>query len=339
METPSVNISELQSLILANMTVGIPTGIFGQVGVGKTAIIEQIASMIGMEYRIVSVSDFNPIEIAGLWGVVDGKTLRFPTDIIPFDRPVFVLVDELGDCPAHEQSTWYRFVKEQMLGNMPLTAGSYVCFATNRPEDNAAARELSSAMKDRACCVTLRADWRCTVKHAISTGWNQKVVAFVKAFGQEVVDEGFDPDGCPYAGCTPRGLERLSKLENANAISKKNPALALAQCVGNIGISAGAKYASFRLTEIDDPQLVFVDPKTAPIYSNSDIAKACCYCAAVIGCCEDNELHFSRVADYALRNHRVIGCGLFNDLASKYRSFRSSPSFARLAAEYGELYL
>lgn len=337
-EFPTATIAQAAKILRANIVAQLATFFFGQPGLGKTTIVQQIAKLPEMAARftggcfVLSTTEYNPIDLAGLYRVDEyGRTVRCPSASIPLDKPVLILIDEFGDCPTYEQSGWYRLLLDLTLGENKLAAGSYVCAASNRPEDSAASREVSTAAKDRCVCVTLRADSRTTLDYAIRAGWHNTVRGFIGAY-PKFVDDGFNPDD-NYGGATPRSFERLSKLETAGLISS-NYDIALLQIVGNIGAEAGYKYAAFRALEIPSVSLVFDNAKTAPIMESREMQFA--YCAAIVGACE--EKHFDAVADYALRLDRVSGFALLWDVKRKHASFAKSAAATKMALTYSELF-
>lgn len=342
---PTATASQLGQILYANIVADIATLMLGSPGLGKTSVPRAVFSKLADRwpggFYCVSTREYNPIEIGGLWYTgADGLTHRAPSTVIPLDLPVFVLIDEISDCLPFEQSSWYRLLLERTIGDRPLATGSYVCAAGNRADDNAAARELSTAILGRCNIVTVRASWEVTREYAINNGWHPTVCAFLSAFGADAIDNGFNPS-CPYGGATPRDFERISKLENANAFSR-NSETALLQAVGNVGPIIGAKYHAFRSLPIPSPQLVFDNPQTAPTeltandktLGNCNDSALLLYCAAILGAMQPTEPHYKAVTDYALRLDRVQGYGLFWDTAKRFPAFKNSPQFARGAITY-----
>jgi energy-coupling factor transporter ATP-binding protein EcfA2 len=334
----TATVRQVATIITANALAGIGTLIFGQPGVGKTTLIRQVHGKLRKKFTggvyVLSTTEYNAIDLGGLYRVNEnGRTERCPMEGLVNDKPILVLIDEFGDCDKFEQSGWYRLALERTIGEYRLHADSVVCAATNRPEDNAAANEISSAFKGRFCCVTMEADSDTLLSYGYANNWDSKLLAYLRAYGSQAVNSGFDPDS-PYAGCTPRDFERLNKLETNKLISTDDE-IARLQIVGCIDHVHGEKYAAFRKLEVPDPALVFADPKTAPIPNSVD--KQFLYGAAVIGACEEKPDHFSKLVSYCLRNETVIGYGLFWDLCKRHPSFQSTPHFAQGAIEYQAL--
>jgi hypothetical protein len=332
-------IQQAGKILYGNILADIPTLFLAQPGVGKTSILKQVGKLLAQRFPggiyVWSTREFNPIDLAGLYLVdqTNWTTKRAPSDLLPYDKPVLILIDELGDCLAFEQSSWYRLILEHTLGAQQLAPGSYVCAASNRPEDNAASNDLSSAIYGRCCCVTIRADWQSLKTYAIRNNWHPTVAAFIGAFGQEVVNDGFSSD-LPYAGSTPRDFERLNKLESGKHIST-DPEIALLQIVGNIDHNAGQRYFAFRQLSVPDPALVFSDPATAPILDSME--SQALYCSTIVATCPSTHASYQAVTDYALRLNRVAGASLCFDLSTAFKDYKTTPAFALAATKFHNL--
>jgi hypothetical protein len=336
--TTSIKISSLRNVLRANIHCNISTTLRSHPGIGKSEIAEQTYQDFAAKGRFsggfftFSTTEFNAIELGGLWHVVDGKTIRCPIGMIPLDKPVFILIDEFADCPQHEQSGWYQLANNHMIGGHKLCKGSYVMSATNRPEDNAAAGEISTAFKSRNSVVDLRADWECTVAYGVEQGWHSTILWFIRAFGRDVIDNGFDAN-CSYAGSTPRDFEHLNRLEVAGLISKKDIEASTMQVVSFLGTKSGYRYHAFRSMPMPDTTPVFKNPATAEIPDR--VEDQMILGAAIIGAA--TPANFQAIATYALRCNRVMGFGLCYDLSHKLPAFKDSPAFTPCALAYMDL--
>lgn len=332
----SISIAQARRAIAANVACGIATLLRGQPGLGKTegaeSVYEQLKAKFLGGFFVFSTTEYNALDLGGLYSVQDGKTVRCPIGTLPLDKPVFILIDEFADCPAHEQSGWYRLLKSKMLGEAKLHPGSYVMAACNRPEDNASANELSMAAIGRCSVIDVDADWEATVSYGSDNGWNQTVLWFLRAFGREVINAGFDPN-CSFGGSTPRDFEHVSRMENAGVISKKDNKLSTMQVVSKLGPKTGLKYHAFRAMPVPDVTPVFKTPTTADIPRAVD--EQCIFAAAVIGAA--TPANFDAIATYALRCDRVMGFGMCYDLARKLPEFKKTPAFAKCALAFIDL--
>ena len=315
MKLITTTMTQLKPILVANVQVGLPTLLYGHPGIGKTTIAEQVYTLFGeyfAAFYVWSTTNRNAIDLGGLYRVnAEGKTERCPVDCLVLDKPVFILIDELGDCPSFEQSGYYRALNEKEIGDKKLFAGSYVMAATNRPEDNAAAMELSNALKNRCMNINLVADTKSVLAYAVKAGWSDTLRGFIAAYGNEVIERGFTPES-PYGGCTPRGLDFVHRLESAGMLSA-NADILERQIIGCIDHDAGSKYLAFRQLKIPSPQLVYDDAKNAP---RLDGAMQFAYQAAIVGQATSKEV--KAIISYALLLNRVDGASLVWELRNKF---------------------
>ena len=305
---------ELKVVLITCVQNGKAVLIYGAPGCGKTTIATQVHKLYADYYTggiyVWSTATRNAIDLGGLYRVVDGKTVRCPISEVPYDKPVFILVDELGDCSKAEQSGFYRLVNDKELGDKKLFPGSYVCCASNREDDGASAKPISTALKKRCCCVTLVADQESVLEYGYATNWNAITLGFIRAY-PESVNDAFNADTI-YGGSTPRSLEQLSDIENSGDMPT-NPKIAEIIVVGFIDHDLGSKYMAFRNLKTPDAKLVFDNYKTAPVL---DGCMQLAYHAQIVSQATVADLR--SVVRYALLLGRVDGCSLASDLKLKF---------------------
>lgn len=349
----AVNVAEAGRIMSANfVSAGIGTFLEGNPGIGKTSIAKQVFERLNKviaddgkplleELFIFGTNEISPLDLGGLYHVdiQSGVTKRYPLQQVPMDKRVFIFIDELGDCPEHEQSGWYALALDHRLGTHKLKEGSLVCGATNPVGSTAAAREVSTALKDRVCWLQVRADYRCLIRYAIKNGWSERVVGFLMHMGPEVVDRGFDRND-PVCGSTPRGWERVSRLEKGNGLVK---GLEMQQLAGNIGEAAASKYLAFRSIELPDPMLPFKDPKKAPLFDSGDPddeAKKFAYLAAVYSKADPKKpSHLEALVNYFMRFDGPTAVFALSDLRPIFGEVMlvRSDAYAEAVVKYREL--
>ena len=190
------------------------------------------------------------------------------------------------------------------------------------------------AVKDRCCMVTLRADTDCLLDYGFNNNWSPKLLGFIRAFGVDVVDNGYNPD-CEYGGATPRGFEQVQALEASGALDKKTDSVLELLLAGSLGPEIGAQYSAFRNINIPDPKLVFEGKGQE--FSMAQLGEASIYGSAVVMACPDTPKAYQAVTDYCLSLPDVIGSGLATDLGFRLSGYRKHSSFAKIVAKYGHL--
>ena len=313
----------------------------GQPGLGKTSVARQIARKLGYDGTVViTPTIYTVFDLRGLptaQGSLEGKDLRTvfaAGGVLPTEGKYIVLIDELADCPIHEQSGFYQLFLERRVGDYVLPEGCDVIGATNDETHGACANPISAAIKTRVAVVRVKPCPEQTVKYAVENGWHPRVIAFIKAQPDCVVN-GFDKDD--YAGgCTGRGLEMLSELERDGMPGEE--ILVESLCTGLLGAEYGARYNTFRNIQVPDPELVFSGPEDAPV--PADLSERFLYCCLVVNAANVGEAgpgRLDRVLDYAARLNRVDGIGLVMDSVRRYaKSLKGTSVMRRVAEEYAE---
>lgn len=184
-----------------------------QPGVGKTSIAKQIAQKLKYDSLIVITPTMhNALDLRGLPEVKEGKTKFAASDILPESGRHLILIDELPDCPVHEQSGFYQLLLDRRLGEYILPEGCDIIAAGNDETHGACANPLSTAIKTRVAICHVKSDLEQSVKYAIQNNWHPRVIGFMRACPQAL--SGFNQDDFA-AGSTGRGLQQLSQLEKS----------------------------------------------------------------------------------------------------------------------------
>jgi MoxR-like ATPase len=98
-----------------------PLMLWGLMGIGKSAIVRQIAKESGRPFVDIRLSTLDPTEFSGIpYFDACAKVLkRAVSDLFPSDSnsDAIILIDELPDAPAAMQSAAYRLILDRELGN------------------------------------------------------------------------------------------------------------------------------------------------------------------------------------------------------------------------------
>ena len=155
----SVDQKQLMNVLLNVGTVR-PVFIWGAPGIGKSAIVEQFASDVGLECVSLLGSQLAPEDIIGVPQIVDGRSVFCPPRMIAREEPYCLFLDELNACSQEVQKAFYSLILERRIGEYHLPEGSIVIGAGNRAQDNAITRPMSSALLNRMFHVEMTADSR-----------------------------------------------------------------------------------------------------------------------------------------------------------------------------------
>lgn len=192
----------------------------GRPGVGKSALVHQLATEIGAELFDVRLTTIEPQDLRGLpyYDHTARKTRWYRPEDLPDDpaRPAILFLDELTAASPYLQPTVYGLLQERRIGRHALPASVLIVAAGNGAEDGAIAYQMGTALSDRLIHLVVRADpvdW--LEGYAAPRGLHPAVTAFIKTRADllETTEEALSQGR--MIATTPRSWERVSDILKA----------------------------------------------------------------------------------------------------------------------------
>ena len=211
-----------------------PVMLWGAPGVGKSAVIRELCTELGIGFIDVRLSQREPVDLRGL-PVPDEDQVRWllssewPRD--PESKGI-ILFDELTAADRTLQVAAYEFILDRRLGDLyRVPPGWLVCAAGNRSEDRAVAMTLSSALANRFCHLELHPNVEQWTGWAVGRGLDSDVIAFLRYKPESFFRmEGNLERGWP----SPRSWERVAlAVEHGEQLDSSLISLIVAGLVGN----------------------------------------------------------------------------------------------------------
>lgn len=155
------------TVLRAALAADIPTILWGEPGIGKTAILEHLAAMgtdgTGTDpyYLEVVIGSLRPVEDWSGLPVVqpDGTVVRAPDDwvrrVVDADGPSILMLDELSTAPPATQAAMLRVARERVAGSVRLPDTMRIVAAANEADVAADGFELAAPTANRF----LHLDW------------------------------------------------------------------------------------------------------------------------------------------------------------------------------------
>lgn len=238
-----------------------PLMVWGAPGLGKSSILHEAATSLGIGFIDVRLAQREPVDIRGLPvpgenGVKWLVSSEWPRD--PDSRGV-ILFDEITAADRSLQVAAYEFILDRRLGDLySVPDGWYICAAGNRTEDQAVAATMSSALANRFMHVELAEDVESWVAWARTHDILPEVIGFLR-FRPECLfrQKGENLErGWP----TPRAWERVSRML---VVMKDEPEELVRKIVyGIVGNQAGVEFMEFRnlSASFNDIRALMLDP-------------------------------------------------------------------------------
>lgn len=270
-----------------------PLFLWGQPGVGKSAITKEVAKNASLELIDLRLSLLDSVDLRG-FPHMDNKRMHFATPIfLPTDPDSsgILFLDEMNAAPPAVQSAAYQLVLDRRIGEYHLPDGWAIIAAGNRETDQGVTYTMPAPLANRFTHIDFEVhfdDWR---SWAITNNIKPEVVNFIN-FRPGLLND-FDPDKRAFP--TPRSWEFVSRIIDG----KQSIEVERALISGSIGEGAAAELAGFLkiYRNLPNPDSVLLNPKTADV--PTDPATLYALCGALSS--RASESNFDRLVEYCGR--------------------------------------
>jgi len=184
-----------------------PVMIWGQPGIGKTAIVEQFFAAVGLPCQSLLGSQLAPEDLMGVPQIIDGKTRFCPPGMIARDTAYGLFLDEINATSPDVSRAMYSLVMDGVIGEYRMPEGSVVIAAGNRAEDQAIVRTMPSALINRMVHVQLTVSHREWLDWGYGAGLSPLVLEYIAARPDHLVSTP-SKQQAPFS--TPRAWHYLS---------------------------------------------------------------------------------------------------------------------------------
>lgn len=253
----------------------------GAPGVGKSTIVKDIASRLGIGFIDVRLAQLERVDFCGLPSVEDGVTKWNVPSFWPRDKKSkgILLLDEITSAPADVQVAAYQLVLDRQISNSnyALPDGWYVIAAGNRTIDRAVVKTMSSALANRFIHFEIEANVEDWYSWGAQHGIHPSVTGFIK-FRPALLSK-MDGQNLECGWPSPRSWERVSSMI---PVFDSNEDVLRKVVYGLVGPGAGVEFMEFHRTarKFDDVLEMLTNPK-AKVTIPSKADEKCAFAAAV----------------------------------------------------------
>lgn len=269
---------DLVEAIKVDLETGIVPFIKGSPGIGKSAMIKNIAKEANLFPIIVHGSMLEPTDING-FPDVGGEYARFKTfEMFPttgMEVPAgyvgwLLFLDEINSASVETQSAMYSVVLDRKVGQAHLHEMCFIVAAGNLKTDNAIVNTQSSAMTSRMVNYEMMFDPTTFLEDVVDAqGWDHRVAAYLHWKPENI--HQFDPGKAedPYA--CPRTWDFVQRRMATQGASYNNKhAHNRAAAEGLVGQAIAREFIAFINTfgQIPTTDSVIADPISIPVPTN-----------------------------------------------------------------------
>jgi hypothetical protein len=168
------------SFVIANYQADQPSLLEGGHGIGKSALIEQAARRLGIEYVTLDLSLLDAVDLTGMPYIgKDRRTHHAPPTRLPVDGKGLLLLEELNRAPELTRAPCLQLCTARQLNDYVLPPGWNPVAAINPRRDGHATDDLDPALLSRFSRVRVVPDRSRWVEWAHGAAIHPAVSSFV----------------------------------------------------------------------------------------------------------------------------------------------------------------
>jgi len=301
-----------------------PVFIWGSPGTGKSSVVNQLATELGIALRDIRALLLDPVDLRGLPFVgKDGRSQWATPDFLPQDGEGILFLDELNAAPAMVQASCYQLVLDRRLGEYTLPEGWAIVAAGNRDSERAATTKMPTPLRNRFVHIDFEVDVQEWSEWAITANVRPEVIAFIR-FRPELLS-AFDRDANAFP--SPRSWEFVSRILNSRPDSSAEHEL----IAGAVGTGAATEFSAFlrMFRELPNIDSILLNPTQEPVPENAAAQYA--VASALARCAFDT--NFDRISLYLNRLPTEFRVLCVRDATLRQPGIRSTAGYVRFAVE------
>lgn len=304
-----------------------PVFIWGGPGIGKSAVVGQLAEALEVPLQDVRALLLDPVDLRGLPFLgSDGRSKWATPEFLPLNGTGILFLDELNAAPAMVQASCYQLVLDRKLGEYTLPEGWAIVAAGNRDSDRAVTTRMPTPLRNRFVHLEFEVDAQEWSEWAIQGTIRPEVIAFLR-FRPELLS-AFDRDATAFA--SPRSWEFVSRILDSLDLHS-NPSIEHEVIAGAVGVGAATEFSAFlrMFRELPNIDAILLNPTQEPVPENAAAQYA--VASALARCASD--ANFDRICQYLNRLPTEFRVLCVRDATLRQPAIRCTPGYVRFAVE------
>lgn len=310
-----------------SLEVKMPPFIWGAPGLGKSAVVHQLAAKRGIPLIDLRAVLMDPVDLRGLPHVTRDGTAKWAIpDFLPKEGEGILFLDELLQASAMVQSACFQLVLDRKLGEYNLPDGWHIVAASNEEKDRAGTHRMLTPLRSRFMHLVMAVhneDWN---NWALDSNIRSEVIAFLR-FRPALLHD-FKPDSAERTFPCPRTWSFISKVMDSSPSADIEDAM----YAGCIGQGAAAEFKAFLKTfrSLPDIDGILMNPAKAPVPKNDP---AVMYALTTALARRATETNFKEICIYTARLPQEFGVYLVASAIRRDAQIMNSRAFTEWAVK------
>lgn len=310
--------------------------LWGQPGIGKTSIVEQLAAKKGRKLIVFKTNVREPVDVRGVpvADLATGTTRWLVPDELPQverdGKEGYLFIDEINTGTLQMMAVMMGLAGEKKVGDYVLPEGWIIIAAGNRVKDRAAAQRMPTALKNRFAHLYVMPDIEAWAKWANANNVAPEGVAFMR-LRRELV-ENMMPRGDENAFLSFRSLTKALKYVDAHRSIRQR---LFAAHVGDAVASELDGFIDLYAT-IGSLQDIVKDPDNAPLPADASIRYATVTGLGRLA----NRTNFANIIRYTSRfDQRDVGILAVHDATIRDAGLKNTSEYGAWAVQNQDILL
>src|SRR6201997_2912019 len=198
----------------------VPLHIWGACGVGKSQIVDQVATDLNWQFLDIRAVQLDPVDLRGLPRISSNQAEWVPPKFLPTSGEGILFLDELTSAPQMTQAACYQLVLDRKLGEYDLPEGWVVIAAGNPASERGVHFSMPRPLRNRFVHLDLEPDFEDWCRWAVTAGIPPGIPAFLRFKPTLLHHPGVT--SAANEGAPPRAWEMASKVLNGVARHQGN---------------------------------------------------------------------------------------------------------------------
>ena len=213
-----ISVSKAKELIPTALRSGLVPMLHGSPGLGKSAVVHQIAKQYKLKLIDLRLSQCDPTDLMGFPFMKNGRSGYAPMEAFPLDvDPIptgytgwLLFLDELTSAPQAVQAAAYKLILDRMVGLHKLHSNVAIVAAGNLETDGAIVNPMSTALASRLMHLFVELNAKEWLSWAMENQMDHRLTSFVEFRPDKLYT--FSPTNPDMAYACPRTWESSDKL-------------------------------------------------------------------------------------------------------------------------------